>query len=1404
MILFGKSSEGEKAGAVAYSSVQQPAGQVEAQEPPTDSSSDFPEPGKRQRNWSQRLNPLKTKYVPLVPEKRQPSLEAKAGFISRLLFTWVTPLMHIGYQRPLEQNDIWEVNPERSAEVLEVKFRAAFQNQISNGSSRPLLRALFSTFKKEFIIGAICQLGSTIAATISPFLLKYLIAFATQAYNAAQNGSAPPNIAYGVGLVLIITFLQVIMTLSINHFLYFGMTVGGEARAVLMSVIFDKAMKISGRAKAGGSHDAALPPSAVEPGSEEERKWYEKLLKRREKQKSPKQNDSKIEEDGGWSNGRIVNLMSTDTYRIDQASGFFHLLWGSPLNIVITMVLLLINLTYSALPGLGLLFICSPALGLAFKALFKRRFAINQITDARVGLTQEVLQAMRFVKLFGWETSFLGRIDEIRKKEIKSIQILMSIRDGIQAVAMSMPVFASMLSFITYSLSSHSLNPAPIFSSLALFNGLRMPLNMLPMVIGQAVDALASVKRIQDFLLAEESTDDAQYDYTNVNAIVVEDATFTWEQTLAQARDDLNDDGRGTGVRTPSTMTMIEPFHIPNLDLTVGRSELVAVIGSVGSGKTSLLAALAGDMRQTGGCVTFGATRAFCPQYAWIQNASVRDNIVFGRDFDREWYDKVVDACALRTDFQMLPDGDKTEIGERGITVSGGQKQRINIARAIYFNADIVLMDDPLSAVDTHVGKQIMDKAICGLLSNKCRILATHQLHVLNRSDRIIWLDEGHIKAQGSYEELMAENEDFGKLMTLTTVDDKSQELPKNSNSPITSANEDSINEDEKLVKIETHKSTAALMQAEESASGAVSWSVYGAYIKASGSIFVAPLVIGFLVLAQGCNIMTSLWLSWWTAGQFSGVTQDTYIGVYAGLGAAQAILMFMFAISISIFGTRASKVMLKRAMTKVLRAPMSFFDTTPLGRITNRFSKDIDVMDNTLTDSLRMYLLTISMLLSTMALILAYYYYFVAALVPLLCIFLFSASYYRSSAREIKRHESLLRSHVFAKFSEAVYGTTTIRAYGLQQHFSTVLRKQIDDFDGAYFLTFGNQRWLSLRLDAIGLVTIFVLGMLVVTSRFTVNPSIGGLVLSYMLGIMGQFQFAVRQMAEVENDMNNTERIHHYGTGLEEEAPLQIGEGMPKSWPSHGEIVFDHVQMRYRAGLPLVLRDIHLHIKGGERMGVVGRTGAGKSSIMSTLFRLVEISGGSITIDGVNISTIGLQDLRSRLAIIPQDPTLFKGTIRSNLDPFDEHSDIELWAALQKANLASETSGLGLQTVVEEEGLNFSLGQRQLLALARALVRNAKIIVCDEATSSVDFATDQKVQETMESLRGKTLLCIAHRLKTIIGYDRICVMDKGTVAELGTPLELFDRRGIFTSMCEKGGIKREDISAKVATSPVV
>jgi ABC-type multidrug transport system fused ATPase/permease subunit len=755
----------------------------------------------------------------------------------------------------------------------------------------------------------------------------------------------------------------------------------------------------------------------------------------------------------------------------------------------------------------------------------------------------------------------------------------------------------------------------------------------------------------------------------------------------------------------------------------------------------------------------------------------------------------------------MLPNGDLTEIGERGITISGGQKQRLNIARAIYFNADIVLMDDPLSAVDAHVGRHIFDNAILGLLKDKCRILATHQLWVLSRCDRIVWMDGGKIQAVDTFENLMRDHKGFQELMETTAVEKKEEEGDEEEDDD--KLKQLTLSETAEARKNKKNKKGAALMQQEEKANSSVPWSVYGAYVRASGTLLNAPLVIFILILSQGANIMTSLWLSYWTSDKF-GLSTGQYIGIYAGLGALQAVLMFLFSVLLSILGTTASKVMLREAMFRVLRAPMSFFDTTPLGRITNRFSRDVDVMDNNLTDAIRMYFFTLCMCTAVFALIIAYFHWFAVALVPLYFLFIGAASYYRASAREVKRFESVLRSTVFAKFGEGLTGVASIRAYGLKSRFIKDLRDAIDEMDGAYFLTFSNQRWLSLRLDLIGNLLVFTVGILVVTSRFSVNPSIGGLVLSYILSIVQMLQFSIRQLAEVENGMNAVERLRYYGNELEEEAPLHTVD-VRESWPEKGEIVFDNVEMRYRENLPLVLKGLSIHIRGGERIGIVGRTGAGKSSIMSTLFRLVEISGGSITIDGINIATIGLFDLRSRLAIIPQDPTLFQGTVRSNLDPFNEHTDLELWSALRQADLVpadanmedrkTDPSRIHLDSVVEEDGLNFSLGQRQLMALARALVRGSRIIVCDEATSSVDMETDDKIQRTMATgFKGKTLLCIAHRLRTIIGYDRICVMDAGRIAELDTPLELWKKEdGIFRGMCDRSGIRVEDIeSAKL------
>uniref|UniRef100_A0A093XXB2 Oligomycin resistance ATP-dependent permease YOR1 n=1 Tax=Talaromyces marneffei PM1 TaxID=1077442 RepID=A0A093XXB2_TALMA len=1332
---------------------------------------------KKENIWRGRFNPLRWGKPPPIPGEREVTKENKTG-----------------YRRPLEYNDIWLLHPDRTVEPLAIKLQTSFQERVSQNQKNPLLWAIYDTFRYDILLSAINRMLADLFVVFAPFTLRYLLIFVQDSYDARMDVSSSPFIGKGIGLVVGIIVMQVLQSLTNCHFQYRSMLVGGQTRSVLISAIFTKSMKLSNRAKIQGTTVTLKKPS----------------INGKKKQAETFQQDA-------WTDGRIVNLMSNDTQRIFQASKVFHYVWSSPISIILAIILLVINLTYSALPGIAILVIGLVGVTYVVRTLSRRRDIINGITDQRISLTQEILQSIRFVKYFAWEKSFQSRLTDIRAKEIHSIQILLTIRSALGAVAMAIPIFANMLAYITYSLTDHNLNAAVVFSSLALFNCLRTPLNWLPVAIGQAVDAWTSIQRIEAFLLAEEIQEQADLDREAPAAIQLNDASFTWEKPIeTKTVDDDDDDDEDTnkhGEKSESPHDERQPFQLKSITMTAGRGELVAIVGAVGSGKTSLLSAIVGEMRKTSGQIILGGSKAYCPQHAWIQNTTIRDNIIFGKPFDPEWYQRVVEACALVADFKILPAGDMTEIGERGINLSGGQKQRINLARAIYFQSDIILMDDPLSAVDAHVGRHILENAICGLLKGKSRILATHQLHVLSRCDRVIWLENGQVITEGPYTELLERHEGFRTLVSQVSGGDQDNSQDENENHEDQPENESS--------GTATNDSSLKLVTAETKAVKSVPWSVYVTYARASGSVFNIIGIFVLLVTFRGANIMTSLWLSYWSEDQFSlSRNQYTQIGIYAALAVLQGLLLFSFSAATSIFGTRASKKLLEIATWKVLRTPVSFFDTTPLGRITRRFTKDIDWMDNNLTDALRILFLLCKTSSSSCGqhktMVNHNSSQFAIAIIPLACALLIWTAYYRASARELKRYESLLDSSMYARFTEALTGVPCVRAYELQGQFTTRLISAIEDMGSAQFLTFGNERWLSVRLDAIGNTLVLVTGILVLIDRYNISPSISGLILSYSLSLVQLIQLTVRQFSDVEAAMNGSERIIEY-TSLPSEAQLDLNKTPPK-WPENGQIQFENVGMRYRPGLPLALSNFNLNITGGERIGIVGRTGAGKSSILSTLFRMVELSSGKISIDGVDISTIGLHELRSKLAIIPQDPTLFKGTVRSNLDPFGDHSDLVLWNALRQSCLipldpSSSDSDLDkadtslprslnrvtLDSPVADEGQNFSLGQRQLLALSRALVRDSKIIVIDEGTSSVDQDTDKQVQRTIQhGFKGKTILSVAHRLHTVLNYDRICVMEKGEIVELGTPKALWQAGGIFSRMCQRSGIGNKDFEAKL------
>ncbi|KAF4417156.1 multidrug resistance-associated [Fusarium acutatum] len=1308
--------------------------------------------------WQMRsrwLRPFGQNHVPDIPEKREVTAEQDAGFLSKLWFAWLSPLMTIGYRRHLERNDIWTVSDARLMDTLQPSLDTAFRKRVLARNRLPLLWALYEVFKFDFWLGAVSQFVVSTLQVMTPFTLRFLIEWVQHAYPDGHDTRGSKPVAVGIG------------------------------------------------AKAGG-----------QTGSEGSSPYDD----------IPCRVDEK-----GWSNGRVMSLVSNDTARIEQALAAFHLSWLSLYQLILTVALLVYNLGWTALPGATTLIFGLAAVTYATRPLVASRNRINIVTDQRVTLTQEILQSIRFVKYFGWEGFFQSRLRNIRASETRALRIMHLIRCAVGTLAQFLPVLAIMITFIVYAVVNGSLDPAVVFSSLAMLYLLRVPTNWLPVSLSLAADAVQSIKRIEDFLLAEEVQAHTVPDVTLAPAVKLSNASFTWESPPSNEEGESPKDKENKnrlsramrrqraghekkGIETSDTEVRPVrdsdvPFSLNDISLECQRGELVGIIGSVGSGKTSLLSALAGDMRQTGGILQFAADRAYCPQYAWIQNASVRDNVTFGKPFNQKIYSNVVHACALLPDFELLPHGDMTEIGERGVTLSGGQKQRINIARAIYSDAGIVILDDPLSAVDAHVGTHIFNEAICGLLKGKCRFLATHHLHLLSRLDRIIWMVDGHIEAIGTYEELMKSHPAFASLVAVGGHQQKEADSTEGEKGG-------SAGPENTTTKAEV------LMQEEAKIVDSVPFSVYVSWLRASGSLWNGLAMVVGQLLFRASSILGGLWLSWWVDNKY-GLTRGQNIGIYAGLSLAQCVLVFSSSLITCLVCIKSSQVMSNNALWQTLRAPMSFFDTTPLGRIIYRFTRDIDALDNNLVVAVQQLLINVAALLGSYVLIVAYFYYFAIALVFGATALWWCISYYRSSARELRRHQLILDGVVFARLNEALIGAACIRAYDRELQFVKLVHEAIDDMDSANFLTFASHNWLSVRLDNIGILLNLVTGILVVTNALPVALSISGLLLTYSMSMVGMMQVVVKYLIEVNNSMSNTERLFQYTNSLHQEAPLD-GANVRLSWPEHGAIEYEAVQMRYRPGLPLVVDNFCLRIAGGERLGIVGRTGAGKSTILSTLFRLTEISGGRITIDGVDIGQIGLHRLRSALAIIPQDPTLFQGTIRSNLDPFNKHTDIELCHALRKAHLLpdseksfavpegdTQTSSVvdredpdsgkpretrvTLDTAVETEGLNFSLGQRQLIALARALLRNTRIVLVDEGTSSVDPETDALVQETLATgLEGKTLIAIAHRLRTVIQYDRVCVMDKGKIVELGPPLELWEQGGIFRAMCDSNGVTRE------------
>ncbi|XP_044275917.1 ATP-binding cassette sub-family C member 3 isoform X3 [Varanus komodoensis] len=832
---------------------------------------------------------------------------------------------------------------------------------------------------------------------------------------------------------------------------------------------------------------------------------------------------------------------------------------------------------------------------------------------------------------------------------------------------------------------------------------------------------------------------------------------------------------------------------------------------------------------------------AYVPQIAWIQNATLKDNILFGQPYTEKKYQTVIEACALKQDLEMLPGGDQTEIGEKGINLSGGQRQRVSLARAVFSDADIYLLDDPLSAVDSHVAKHIFDNVIGpeGTLKGKTRILVTHSIQFLPQVDHILVLVDGKISEMGSYQELLKQNQSFAEFLhnyapdedieedEPTIVEDEEVLLAEDtlSNHTDLADSEPVANEVRKQFlrqlsvissdgecpnKMSTKRKVCEkkppeppvpkkgpsekLIQAEIIETGTVKLTVFWQYMKAVGPFI--SLFICFLYACQnGASIGANVWLSDWTNDPVINHTQHNVsmrVGVYAALGLLQGLLVLISSFTLALGGIRAARTLHAALLENKLHTPQSFYDTTPTGRIINRFSKDIYVIDEVIPPTILMFLGTFFTSVSTMLVIIVSTPLFAVVIVPLAILYFFAQRFYVATSRQLKRLESISRSPIYSHFSETVTGASVIRAYKREKSFVYISDTKVNDNQRSYYPGIVSNRWLGVRVEFVGNCVVFFAALFAVLSKNNLSPGLVGLSVSYALQVTLSLNWMVRMTSDLESNIVAVERVKEYSE-TETEAPWIIeGKRPPDDWPTQGEVQFANYSVRYRKGLDLVLKDLSLNVKGGEKVGIVGRTGAGKSSMTLCLFRILEAVEGEIKIDGLRIADIGLHDLRSKLTIIPQDPVLFSGTLRMNLDPFNKYSDEEIWNALELSHLKRFVSSQPTMLDYEcaEGGENLSVGQRQLVCLARALLRKTRILILDEATAAIDLETDDLIQMTIRTqFEDCTVLTIAHRLNTIMDYTRVLVLDKGTIAEFDTPSRLIASRGIFYGMAKDAGL---------------
>ncbi|KAK0397405.1 hypothetical protein QR680_002116 [Steinernema hermaphroditum] len=1436
--------------------------------------------------------------------------ELRTSFLNQITFHWFTGLAITGdssFKLVPEFTKNW-LNNYKSFHAKNDKKKIGDQEmlveptkQANDNEDHPsVLYPLFQTYKWIFLSSAFFKLIFDLMQFISPQLLSLLIKF-------IEDKSQP--LWVGIGLSLLMFVCALVQSLILHQYFHNMFRLGMNIRSVLTSAVYAKALNLSNNARKNRTV------------------------------------------------GEIVNLMSVDIQRFQDMTNFVMLFWSAPLQVILSIVFLTQLLGVAVIAGLVVLIAMVPVN--SYISVKIRNCQVEQMKykDERLKMMSEVLNGMKVLKFYAWEQSMQKMILNIRKKEIAVLKKLAFLNALTSLTWTCAPFLVAVLTFgvyVTIDPQNNVLTPQITFVALSLFNILRFPLAILAMIISQAIQCSVSNKRLKSFLDEEEMDINAvERSHTSGDIITVKDGSFMW---------DLSRD---------------TPFALADINISIPSGSLVAVVGSVGSGKSSLLNAFLGEMNKLRGTVCVNGSIAYVPQQAWIQNLSLKSNILFNHSYDPDKYARALSVCELRPDLQTLPAGDLTEIGEKGINLSGGQKQRVSLARAVYAESDIYLLDDPLSAVDAHVGKHLFQNVISsttGILKGKTRVLVTHGLNYLKKCDKIIVMKDGRISETGTYDELMASEGAFSEFLEEYLIEeaknrgrsvsygDQEEEVsevlaelerldPARKRRVESQISQVVYSSNESLEKVEspTQKSAGSdlvgngvtsnsrrtrsestrsqpkdtdtllppepeksapekskLIEKETVETGKVKWFVYTTYIQAIGYAISTSFILIYAV-SSVLGVLSNLWLAHWSddaktiqSDETRSSETNSRLAIYTGLGMGQAIFVTVASVTMALGMLRASRTLHEGILINVLRSPMSFFDVTPIGRILNRFGKDLQVIDVQLCECVNEVLYSVSDVCATVGIVLvvtfsaswvilplmsiyflvldidvmdsripqvvvtlvgtvvgalaivaipvivtpdvglvfapiAVFYYFLLdvdgldtalprsltsfirtalssleiimvicwatpmfgfAILPLLIIYMAVLRFYVSTSRQLKRLESTTRSPVYSHFQETIQGVVSIRAYKCMDRFISESQKKVDENLVTYYPSIVANRWLAVRLELVGNLIVLCSALFAALFRDSTGITAGlvGLSVSYALNITQTLNWAVRMTSELETNIVAVERIKEYSDSPTEAAVESSSEEKPlENWPSVGAISIENLKIRYREGLDQVLKGISLNINGKEKIGIVGRTGAGKSSLTLALFRIVEADEGRIVIDGVDISKIGLFDLRSRLTIVPQDPVLFSGTLRMNLDPFEEYSDADLWRALKLAHLESFVDSLSdrLEHKISEGGENLSVGQRQLVCLARAVLHKTRILVLDEAAAAVDMETDSLIQKTIrEQFSECTVLTIAHRLNTVIDNDRLLVLERGEIREFDTPKALLeDTSSYFYLMAKDAGL---------------